>query len=225
MYMECDDGSLDSSVVTADSTGLWSTTMTVPAGTACDFYAYAEDAVGNVSPVSNTVSTQACDPVDDYEDSTSLGDSCADAIEDWTALPDDGTTVTITGNIIDASDEDWYLFDTLQSVTTAGYNVYNFQVSLTAGAADYSFAVYRGSCSTSALECGTSEGSGWTDYSYYAEDVGDGDHTPPGSGNYCADGSWYNDCDDLSSVYYVHVWRTSAIDSCAYYQLQVSNGG
>ncbi len=225
VYMECDDGTLDSTSTSADSSGLWSTSMTVPTGALCDFYAYAEDAYGNISPVSNTVSTESCNPVDDYEDSTGLGDTCADAIEDWSILPDDGTTVTLTGNIIDSTDEDWYVFDSSQSVTTSGYNVYNFQVSMTTGSTDYAFAVYRGGCGAGTLECGSSEGDGWTDYSYFAEDVGDGDHTPPSYSNYCADSSWYNNCDDLSSIYYVHVWRTSAVDSCAYYQLQVSNGG
>lgn len=223
VYMDCDDGTLDSESTTADSSGLWDLEMTIPTGAECDFYAIAVDAVGNVSDESNTVTTESCDPVDDYEDSTGLGDSCSAAVDDWLVIPDDGTTVTVTGNVIDSTDVDWYVFETSQSVLSAGTNVYNFEAVLTYGSTHYQFAVYRDGCASSALEC-SGEATAWDQYSYYGFDAGESVHSAPSDTRYCDDSSWYNDCDDLSATYYIKVWRTTSATSCAYYELEVSNG-
>jgi len=228
IYMDCSGGSLTSSSVTTGTDGTWSATMSMPRGETCNFYAYATDAHGNVSTISNIVSTESCNPYDSYEDSTSYGDVCKDPVDAWAVLPDDGTGLyAITGNIIEPTDDDWYVIDTSQSVLTTGTNVFRFDVTMVAGTSDYAFAVYRGGCGTSSLACTDGAGgeSAETQYTYYAQDVGDGGHAIPTETRYCgASSPYYNTCDDLSSTYYIHVWRTSSAMSCAYYTLDVTNG-
>ncbi|MCB9778815.1 MAG: hypothetical protein H6742_09650 [Alphaproteobacteria bacterium] len=228
LYIDCTDGSLDTEITTVTGGGTWSIGTLIPYGEECDFYAYAEDAVGNISPVSNTVTTESCAPVDDFEDATTYGDSCLGAVDEWSTLDDSGlSTIEITGNIITSTDADWYVIDTSQSVTTTGYDGYNFQVEMVTGSADYAFAVYRGGCGTTFLECddaGT-EGDGYTEYDYYRYDDADGStHLTPSDRTYCSDASRYDECDDLAELYYIHVWRTSADLSCSYYELTISNG-
>lgn len=213
---------------TANGAGSFSFSEGLTAGYAYSFYATASDASGNTSGVSNVVSTEVCDPVDDYEDSTSYGESCADPVIDWSTLADDGTTtIEFTGNILDSSDEDWYLVET-SDASTSGLNYYRFHVEMTAGTSEYGFVVYDGGCGSSYLDCGSGsssdpEGNGYTEYEIYAEDQGDGSHTVPSDTRTC-DGGWYNDCDDLSSSYYIHVFRTTTGYSCQEYTLEITNG-
>lgn len=221
--MDCSDGTYETESEVVASDGSWDVSFTAPAGVECDFWAVAEDATGNVSDESNVVTTETCDPTDDYEDVTGYGDTCAESIDDWDIVADDGTTISVVGNIVDTTDEDWFVFETSQSVLTAGTNLFNFEVTMVEGTAEYAFAVYRGDCGDAALECddGTGEGDGWTEYGFYAQDT---THSLSDS-RYCYTGSpFYNNCDDLSGIYYVHVWRTTTDLSCGHYELEVSNG-
>lgn len=215
---------------TASSGGTFSFALTgLTRGVSYTYYATATDADGNVSANSNTIGTEACDPVDDYEDATGYGDTCPDPVIDWSVLPDDGlTTLTLAGNILEAGDDDWFLVQT-DDDAQSGYNNYRFHVELVDGAGDYTFVVYEGGCTTTYLECdsGSSsdpEGSGYTEFERYAQDQGDGGHGVPSDTRACASGSAsYNVCDDLSNDYYIHVVRTSSY-SCANYEIEVTNG-
>jgi hypothetical protein len=165
-------------------------------------------------------------PLDSYEDGTGYGDTCADPIDDWAVLDDSGSTViVIEGRLHDSSDEDWYVITTSQSVTTSGSNLFDFQIDMVAGTDDYTFVVYKGSCSELQCDDGGSEGDGYTEYDYYPEDIGDGSHSPPADTTYCESGGEYNDCDDLSDTFYIKVFRTSySSDDCATFELEITNG-
>lgn len=223
IYQDCSDGSLSSNTTTVNSSGNWSTSFTITRGLECDYYAYATDTSGNLSPASNTVTTESCNPHDSYEISTTSGNTCLDPIDSWAVLDDSGSTlIEITGNIISTSDEDWYMIDTSQAVLTAGTNVFNLEVMMVDGASDYTFEIYRGGCTTGYLECSTT--GGLTEYGFYAEDKGDG-HSIPYDTRLCNSGSpFYNDCDDLSTDYYIKVSRTSTALDCQHYTLEVTNG-
>ena len=188
------------------------------------YYATASDSAGNVSDPSNVVGTEACDPWDVYEDTTGYGDSCADPIVDWATLDDSGSsTISIVGNLIDATDtEDWYLVET-SDLLSAGINYYRFHVELIDGSSDYRFTVYEGGCSSAYLDCSS---AGYTEYEYYAYDSNDSGHGTPTDTRYCNYGSspLYNNCDDLSSSYYIKVTRTSSAYDCTPYELEISNG-
>jgi hypothetical protein len=226
MYVSSSAG-VTTTTTTASAAGTFSVTIALSSGLAYSFYATATDSHGNVSAVSNVVGTETCDPTDDYEDGTAYGDSCGDPVAEWSTLADDGaTTITITGNILSAGDEDWYYVSTSDAVT-GGVNYYRMHVELSAGASEYAFVVYEGGCSSSSLECSAGgsdpEGSGYSEYEDYAEDVGDGSHGIPSETRSCG-GSTQNDCDDLSGDYYIHVFRTTTAYSCQEYTLTITNG-
>lgn len=213
---------------TANGAGTFSFSEALTAGYSYSFYATATDAMGNTSGVSNVVTTEVCDPTDDYEDTTSYGDSCADPVVDWSTLANDGTTtIEFNGNILDSSDDDWYLIQTSDTISGT-YNPYRFHVEMTAGTSEYGFAVYDGGCTTDYLECGSGsstdpEGSGSTEYEVYQTDAGDGSHGIPADTRTCG-GALENACVDLSSDYYVHVFRKSTAYSCQEYTINVTNG-
>lgn len=223
IYQECSDGSLSSNTTTVNSSGNWSTSFTITRGLECDYYAYATDLSGNLSPMSNTVTTESCDPHDSYEISTTSGNTCLDPIDAWALLPDGGSTlIEVTGNIISTSDEDWYLIDASQSVLSSGTNLFNLEVLMVEGESDYTFEIYRGGCTSGYLECSTT--GGLTEYGFFAEDKGDG-HAIPYDTRLCTSGSpFYNECDDLSGDYFIKVSRTSTALDCQHYSLEVTNG-
>ncbi|MDP2312382.1 MAG: hypothetical protein Q8P41_05715 [Pseudomonadota bacterium] len=228
LYWTTSSGS-GTDTTTANAAGGFSFSETLTRALTYSFYATATDSEGNTSGVSNTVGTEACDPWDEYEDSAGYGDTCTNPVIDWSALSDAGTTtLSVVGNIIATGDDDWYLVET-SDTATSGINYYNFHVELVDGSGDYAFVVYDGGCTESYLDCGSGsssdpEGSGYTEYQYYAQDVGDGGHSIPTEPRACdAASASYNECDDLSSDYYIHVIRLSAY-SCANYELEITNG-
>jgi len=81
-----------------------------------------------------------------------------------------------------------------------------------------------GGTSASALECSST--GGYTHYTQYNYDRGDGSHTPPSDRRRCSSGSSSrNDCEDYGNDYYVKVTRrSSSITSCDGYELSVTNG-
>lgn len=218
-----------SDTTTATAAGSFTFSETLTRGLTYSFSATATDALGNTSGVSNTVSTEACTPWDEYEDSAGYGDTCTNPVIDWSTLSDAGTTtLSVVGNLLNAGDSDWYLVQT-SDAATSGINYYNFNVELVDGAGDYAFVVYEGGCSASNLDCGSGsssdpEGSGYTQYQFFAQDKGDGGHSIPSDYRACSTGSpYYNNCEDLSSDYYIHIIRLSAY-SCANYELEITNG-
>ncbi len=222
-------GGAGTDTTTANGGGAFTFSETLTRGVTYSYYATATDSNGNTSGNSNTLSTEACDPWDEYEDASGYGDTCTNPIIDWSTLTDAGTTtLSAVGNLLAAGDDDWYLIETSDTRTT-GLNYYRFHVELVAGSGDYSFAVYTGGCTAASLECGSGsssdpEGSGITEFEAFAQDVGDGTHTIPAETRACQAGSAsYNECDNLSSRYYIHIIRLSAYD-CANYELQITNG-
>lgn len=229
LYISSGSG-VTTDTTTANGAGTFTFSEALTAGDAYSFYATATDASGNTSGVSNVVTTEVCDPGDDYEDTTTYGDSCTDPVIDWSALASDGTTtIEFTGNLLDGSDEDWYYIETTNTYSST-YNPYRFHVELTAGSSEYGFAVYDGGCTEAYLECGSGsstdpEGSGYTEYEVFQEDQGDGSHSIPSDTRTCENyDPIYNDCEDLSSQYYIHVFRTTSSYSCQEYTVQISNG-
>ncbi|GDX82123.1 hypothetical protein LBMAG42_39340 [Deltaproteobacteria bacterium] len=222
LYISSSAG-LSTDTTTASAAGTFSFTEALTSGLSYSFYATSTDAHGNVSSVSNVVTTETCDPVDEYEDATSYGDSCSDPIVDWSVLDDAGTTtLSITGNILDASDDDWFYVSTTDAATS-GINYYRMHVVMSAGTSEYAFEVYEGGCEASAVECSASAAAGYTEYEDYAEDVGDGSHSIPSETRACGAATG-NVCDDLSGDYYIHVFRTTTAYSCQEYALTITNG-
>jgi len=216
--------------VTCESDGTFEYTDSgLSRGETVDCSAVATDSAGNSSGTSNTVTTEVCDPEDTYEDDFGTGDAGADAIDRWTALADDGrSTISIEGNILGTSDsEDWYVISTTDDIASdrlAGLDYYNLEVLLVDGSSDYEFYVYKGTYDAVDLECSGS--GGYTEYSDFQQDVGDGTHTIPAETRACADSSVsYNECEDRSNDYYIQVIRTtSSTSSCQHYELEITNG-
>jgi hypothetical protein len=220
----CLDGSSSwTDTDSCDVDGTFETTMSLVRGEISECYATCEDASGNVSGDSNTVSTEVCDPYDTYEDDLGYGDTSTDAIDEWSSLPDDGSSFIIEGNIIgpDASDGDWYVIstsDTLTDDVSAGSDDYDLHVELTHGAGTYSFIIYKGGAGFP--EC-TSFTTGYTEYNDYI------DSATWSNGNLCSSGDalGYDNCSDMSNDYWIYVIRDSGVsESCEYYELTISNG-
>lgn len=227
MTMYCDDGSSSwTDTLTCDSDDTFSYTTALTAGRSASCYADCEDSAGNVSGSSNTVSTEVCDPGDGYEDSTAYGDDGANAIDEWSAIADDGsTTITIEANILEDDDEDWYLISASDDVSedrSDGLDYYNFEIEVTDGTSTYEIFVYTDTYDTTDIECS----SGATEYSDSMEDKGEGVHSIPSDVRSCADSSEnYNQCEDNSTDYYIQVVRLSeTVSSCQGYELEVTNG-
>lgn len=230
----------------SDSTGSWSETNTcgangtfthttyVTRGYATSAYATCTDSANNTSTASNTVTTEACDPEDTYENTSGYGDSGANAINEWGTFTDANSqgTIQVTGTALNTADEDWYVFQASDNQATDianGYNNFNFEVALSHGSSTYSFFVYRDGHAQANLTCNT-DPSGYTEFSWDQEDQQDHSsgswHLVSSNDRTCsASGSRYNTCSDFTGAYYVKVVRnSSASDSCEYYTLDVSNG-
>lgn len=227
MTIYCDDASTTwSDSLTCESDGTFEYTTSLVAGRSTECYAECEDSAGNVSGYSNTVETEVCDPPDDYEDSSSYGDDGANAVDEWSALADDGsTTIEIFANILDDDDEDWYYIssrDTVSEDRSDGLDYYNFQVEMLDGTSTYEMFIYKNTYDATDQECS----SGATEYSDAMEDQGDGSHAIPSEVRACAaSSSSYNECEDNSTDYYIQVVRTSStVSSCQGYELEVTNG-
>ncbi len=226
----------------SDSTGSWTETSTCTSGGAIshttyvtrgyetEIYATCTDAASNTSSDSNTVTTEACDPEDTYENTTGYGDTSSNPVDEWSALADDGsTTITIEGNVLSSADEDWYIISTTDDYSTdvsAGINYFNLEIELTEGSSTYEFRTYQTSYSSGGHVCSTSDA--YTEFSWDQEDSGDGaDHSIPSDDRYCGasgDAS-YNECSDFSDDWIVEVTRKStATASCQHYELTINNG-
>lgn len=225
----------------SDSTGSWAESNTCTSGSTythttyvtrgydTSIYATCTDSAGNTSGNSNTVTTQACNPEDVYE--VYGGNTGATAVNQWSSLNDSGTTtITIQGNILNSTDQDWYLVsapDNYSADVAAGLNAYNFQVNLTAGSGVYNFLVYADSYDSTAMICNNYSSSGYSEFDYYQQDSGDGGHSVPSDSRYCSSSgvSTRNVCTDMTHTWYIKVLRNSgAAASCQHYELTITNG-
>ena len=218
----------------ADDTGSWTETGTCTSGGAVshtlyltrgvttDAYATCEDAAGNVSGDSNTVSTESCDPYDEYENSSGYGDTSSSPIDEWGTLDDGGTTtITIEANALDSSDEDWYVISTtdLDSYDSTYWDEdYLFEVVMTEGESVYSVEIFDAAISLTTPVCET----GTTEMDWYFDDPS------WGRGTSCSPTAAYpdyTDCPDFSTDWYIKVTRRdTAEDSCEPYELTITNG-
>ncbi len=225
LYCE-DDTTTWSDTQTCDSDSTFAYTTALTAGYTTSCYATCTDDAGNLSGDSNTVTTEVCDPGDEYEDSAGTGDDGANAIDQWSAIADDASsTITIEANILEGDSEDWYKISSSDDVSedrTQGLDYYNFAVEMIDGSSTYSLYVYKGTYDSTDNECSSSA----TEYSDYMEDQGDGSHSVPSEARSCAtSSSSYNECEDNSNDYYIQVVRNSStVSSCQGYELEVTNG-
>ena len=77
------------------------------------------------------------------------------------------------------------------------------------------------------MECSaTYSSTGYTEYSDFVFDRGDGSHAVPSDTRRCgSSSSSYNDCEDMSNTYYIKVERRfSTVSSCQGYELELTNG-
>lgn len=206
---------------TCTSSGTFSHTVALDRGEVTDCWADCEDAAGNISALSNAVDTEVCDPYDIYEDTAGYGDTIAAKIDLWSTMPDDkSVTVTILGNGLDYSDEDWYLVTTKDDNTknvAANQNDYNFEILMTKGSSAYEFKVYKASSVSSGYpttpECSTT--SGITEYDDYVTTRACRGTNTLG----------YNLCEDMSDAYYIQVKHLASVSlSCQEYELTITNG-
>jgi hypothetical protein len=185
-------------------------------GTDVTFTATCADSSSNASAVSNASTTELCATIDPYEDSGDYGDVNTNVVDEWSTLADDGSSFSITANIVEGDAADWYVVrasDDSAADVTNRTDDYHVQIGLSSGASDYAFVVYRGAVSA-AQECSTM--SSYDDYSWDVETNacrGDDTQSPSGA----------NYCQDHDSDYYIHVKREFNQD-CQAYQLTVSNG-
>jgi hypothetical protein len=195
--------------------------------TACA--ATCTDGAGNESGISATVSTEVCDPEDEFENG-SYGDSLDDPIDEWGPLADDGSsTLTILGNMLDEDDEDWYVITATDDVSgdiAMGIDLFHFQAELVAGADIFNFVIYRDDPGDMSADSCMPDVDGYTEYSWYSLDIGDGTHAIPSDTRSCGDGvGTINVCEDHTAEYYVHVSRNPSVPpSCESYQLSLTNG-
>ena len=156
-------------------------------------------------PASATV--ERCTPGDAHE--ALGGDSCTDAI-DLGSLFDDGTVRTVSGNALEAGDEDWYVFlaadDYIEDLAT-GADDWSVDIHFTVNEGDaFRMTVHKGSCDAVLCE---DEPGGYTEYT-------DGvDQTP------C--GGLANECADDTVPFFIRVVGEDA-DGCQGYTLSLKNG-
>ena len=221
-----------SDVCEADGTFEDTDTTHIVRGDTTWCYADCVDSAGNASVYSNTVATEVCDPYDPYEDAATYGDSGADPVDAFSTLSDAGTsTIVIEANVLnDDLAGDWYVVSTSDDVASdiaAGINYYNFEVTMVDGSSDYNMVVYKDTYDLADLECPAA--GGYTEYSDFVQDVGDGSgtgHTIPSDTRSCSSGvPTRNNCEDMSTDYYIYVSRkSSTVSSCQGYRLEITNG-
>ena len=187
------------------------------------------DAAGNESGLSETVSTEVCDPEDVFEVG-SYGDALEDPIDEWDSLPDDGMgSITIRGNILDDDEDDWYVVTATDDVTediANGFDEFRFAAAMEAGTDQYSFVVYRDAPeSDSDDSCMPTDG--YTEYSWFYETSDDGSFRglPENKQSCSIDSQELNTCEDHTADFYIHVRSNGAAPrSCDPYVITLTNG-
>ncbi len=218
---------------TCTTSSAFGTTVDLTVGETTTCYATCTDSAGNVSGPSNEVTTEVCDPQDIYEEGAYGDDPIADPIDEWSAIPDDGsTTITITGNVLDDDDEDWYIItaqDDLSEDLASGIDYFRFGVEMTSGDGTYSLRVYKGDPYPDTEEECTVDTDGYTEYEWYNQDLGDSTsatHVIGSPLNACGPTSGFiNHCADDTDDFYIQVFRNEEHEpSCTAYEIEITNG-
>jgi hypothetical protein len=224
-----DDTTTETLTSTCSAFGRFSDEVSLTRGDISACAATCTDEADNESGPSSTFTIESCSPFDEYEDESGYGDSAADVVDEFAIISDAGdSTITIQGNVLDDDDADWFVISTSDDLTAdiaAGIDYFNFNVQLTTGATDYQFVVHKGGSGAGDLEC--SSISGYTEYNWFVEDVGDSGDGVPSDTRTCSGSTVYglNHCEDNSDEFYVHVSRLGAsITNCDPYQLSITNG-
>ncbi len=219
----------DNVVTTCSDIGRFSTSVSILRGDIFSCVATCTDEAGNASGPGAAHSIESCNPYDTYEDASDYGDHPGDVVDEWATLSDDGSLpIQIRGNVLDDDDDDWFVVsasDGLAADLSAGVDYFNFNVELTEGVSDYRFVVHRGGSGSGDLECPSIEG--YSEYNWFAQDNADGTHLAPTDTRSCrsTDTPDYNNCEDNSSSFYIHVYRLgSSLVNCDHYQLTITNG-
>lgn len=214
-------------LTTCNELGRFSADVDLDRGSITSCVATCTDLAGNVSGMSSAHMVESCDPYDIYEDETDYGDGPSSVVDEWSPISDDGLSVIeIKGNVLDEDEDDWFVISTaddLASDLAAGIDLFNFHVELTSGLSNYRFVVHHGGSGAGDLECPTVDG--YSEYNWFVQDVGDGSHSTPSETRSCrpSDTEGYNDCEDNSDDFYIHVYRIDGSD-CSPYELTITNG-
>jgi hypothetical protein len=213
--------------------GSFGTTIDLTVGETTTCYATCTDAAGNVSGPSNDATSEVCDPQDVYEEGGYGDDPIADPIDEWSTVPDDGsTTITFSGNVLDEDDEDWYIIsaeDDLSEDLAAGIDYFRFGVEMISGDGTYSLRVYKGDPYPDTDEECTIDADGYTEYEWYNQDLGDSttpEHIIGTPLNTCGPTTGFlNHCADDTDNFYIQVYRNAEHEpSCASYEIEITNG-
>ena len=181
--------------------------------------------------ISNLVGSEVCSTTDVYE-LTGIGDDSSTAITNnqWQLMDDASSTISIIGNVLEDDVNDWFVVSSLDDINEdRAYEIDYYKIDIDlVGNGDYSFLVYKNGFSAANQECLTQ--NSYTSYSDYNEDQGgvfdDGTLRLISSpSNKCGDNSvLYNNCEDNSAIYYIHVFRNTPVNSCQAYELTITNG-
>lgn len=169
--------------------------------------------------------------------------SCPNAVNLGT-LPDNGSSIAVSGKIVPDNDEDWYRVTATDSadsgtMSNPAQDKFKLSVSVTYGEAGIVVDVYRGDCATSVGgACRTYDWFAIQDRTYPSPCM-----SPPGQGVVywnCAPGTQccesqpgegkcngYYYCQDNAAVFYIRVRRGSgSASSCSAteYTIQIRNG-
>ncbi len=204
---------------TCSSSDSFSHTVNLTRAESTSAFVTCEDAAGNVSDSSNSVTTEVCDPEDIWDGTaftSGYGDTESDPVDYWGTLNDDGAvTITIDGNLVATGDEDWYVVHTNDSAFTnnSGPPSYAFNIQMTDGTGTYTFIVYQDSVDSSTQQC-TDHADGYDEFDFY-----------DARSSCSVDPDYYCNDNDLGSSWYIEVIRDPSVSaSCQGYTLTITNG-
>ena len=157
------------------------------------------------------------------EESTEQSSGACTTAHNIGNIPDDGTTVPVTGNLVPEGDADWYSFNAVDSADDDcdAFHVDTRFTSNPGGA--FIFDVYKGSCTGAALCLNEGETFDWyTDYRIGIDEAAKGECPCTTA---AAEVENKNICDDDTAIYYIRVHRVAGSEvACDNYVIEVSNG-
>ncbi|MFH1436878.1 MAG: hypothetical protein ABIJ56_14315 [Pseudomonadota bacterium] len=157
-----------------------------------------------------------CDTIVDegFDDGYEPNQTCGTATNAGTVHDATSGVVTMSGNIKNTSDEDWYRIQATDDNAEPVGDEFDFEVFWVSNPGGLAFDVYRGNCST--LICtGVIDCANWfTDF--YSGGKGENPcQNPPAPG--------VNTCDDDDAYFYVRVYRSGGSGYCSNYTIRFRN--
>ena len=147
-------------------------------------------------------------------------DTCGGA-HDLGAIADDGSAFDVRGTIAPAGDVDWVTFRA-NDADDAGCDTFHLRIQFATNPGDaYAMEVRRGGC-RSEPECGAASLANYEFYTDFRGDIeGEIRGECPCTGSPGAPGA--NECEDVSALYVVRIFRTDGGTSADQYHLRISN--